>query len=106
MVDGIGIGEVCEVDTNGIALRGEFFRNAELLCLLPETRTKTFEPEGEKIEGCTVFAIYDNKIVTSFLADKHQRDFWEVNRDKTVVVERKPYILNGELNTHFNHQNL
>ena len=101
MVDGVDVYDDV-VDRDGLNPGDEVSRdrtlfcqvldNADMICLSKYTATK----ESGEDEGKFVYAVYgNNKIVTAFIQKRFLANFIDNHKDRLVVVEKRPYILNG-----------
>ena len=102
MVDGADIGSEVNLETkdpiNHVHYT-ELFRNADVICLVPGE--STYYPDGgddKGIKGRSAYGLFGNSmIIESWVPNKHLELFMGTNKTKIVLVNKKPYILNGEL---------
>ena len=94
MIEGAVIGDQFEYEESN--LKEEFFRGADLICIEPGEVRRVLTSNNEGVLGHDVFAIYGDKVVTTFLESTLKKQFYECNKDKMIMVRNKPYIINGE----------
>ena len=100
MVEGADVGE--EFETGDGQPRTEVFQGADLVCVDKEFsyRYKSDDKANEpSIKGRALYAIYGNNIVVeSFMLEEEMGKF-SATHPKSIMVRKKPYILNGESGT-------
>ncbi len=102
MVDGVDVGDdvnfavKCKKDNSleGNTLKHQDFRNADMVVIQVPPVSDSSQ-KGTK--GYNVFAIYGNKVISSFAMETTISDYanglW---KDKFMMAHSKPYILNGD----------
>ena len=98
MVDGVDIGVDMMRKDSKENLFCQLFRNADMVCIVPEEYESNLRAGKDKAYmGFTIYGIYgSNKIVTSFVPSTWVSALISDNKDKVILVNKKPYLLNGE----------
>jgi len=95
MVDGAVVGEKFEYQEGMV--KEQFFTEADMICLENLKVFRKIESGGEEIPGYDIYAIYENRVVKSFLPESLKTDFYAVSAENLILSMKKPFILNGEL---------
>ena len=56
-----------------------------------------FEEVKEKgLRTYLVYAVYGNKVVSAYAREDVLSMYWDLLKDKIILANKKPYILNGD----------